>query len=238
MATSVAPEALPPAGTYNVYTARAEEEDDELEEGKRRLANPRMPIADRQYNFEQAVAYAINLWPDLNLAVQNNWGGPDSADKRDFLVGAIVDLFAEYTDAPPDPKKKTVEEPNVEDVETVLLQYIMEEFEVNIDDDSSVDVASQIIRARAQCTEGKTEELDVLRERYNNRKGKGTENFKRVEDAEQDTDWETDDDDDDDDDDDEGGADVNMDEAPQLVRQPKPEPEVDEDGFTKVTKKR
>lgn len=194
----------------------------------------------RQSNFEQSVAFALHLWPALTLSVQNNWGGPDSADKRDWFAGAIVDLFPEFTDAPPDPasKKKTVEEPDQEYVETFLLQVMVDEFEVNVDDDSGLEAAEQIMRARTQCAEGQFDEFNTLRERFANRNGKKVDAlFKKVEDANQDTDWETDDSGDDDEDDDEdGGADVQMKDAP--IPREKPAPEVDEDGFTKVTRKR
>ena len=45
------------------------------------------------------------------------------------------------------------------------------------------------------------------------------------------TDWDTDDDEDE-------GGDVEMGDAPELVRREKEEPEVDEEGFTKVTRKK
>ncbi|RSM07369.1 hypothetical protein CDV31_008643 [Fusarium ambrosium] len=185
------------------------------------------PAAERQSEFEQAVAYALHLWPALTLSVQNGWGGPDSADKRDWFAGAVVDLFPEFTDAPPaqnDKNAKVPEEPDLEDVETVLLQVMVDEFEVNVDDDSGTEVASNIIRARTGCAVGKFDDVQALRTRWLNLKGT------------KDTDWESDDDDEDD----EGGADVEMDEAPALVSAPKekPQPQVDEDGFTMVTKKK
>lgn len=185
----------------------------------------------RQSNFEQAVAYALHLWPALTLSVQNNWGGPDSADKRDWFAGAVVELFPEFSDAP---QTKTVDEPDMEDVETVLLQVMIDEFEVNVDDDSGTEVATNIIRARAECAIGQFDEVNKLSQRFQNLKGnKVDQMFKKAEDADQDTDWESDDDDEDD----EGGADVDMDDAPALPKE-KPEPEVDDDGFTKVTHKK
>lgn len=196
----------------------------------------------RQSNFEQAVACALHLWPALTLSVQNNWGGPDSSDKRDWFAGAIVDLFPEFTNAPPPTGKnapKTLEEPDLEDVETMLLQVMIDEFEVNVDDDSGMEIAASIFRARSQCAVGQFDEVNTLRERFGNLKGKKVDQmFKKAEDADQDTDWESDDSEDDEDD--VGGADVDMDDAPPLVSVPKekPPPEVDEDGFTKVTKKR
>ena len=198
--------------------------------------------AIRQSNFEQGVAYSLHLWPSLTLAVQNGWGGPDSSDKRDWFAGAVVDLFPEFADTAPDPSAKKAakapEEPDLEDVETVLLQVMVDEFEVNVDDESGNEVAGNIIRARKGCEVGDFQEVEKLKERFMNRKGTKMEAmFKKVEDADQDTDWETDDSGDDSDD---GGADVEMENAPQLVKAPKekPEPQVDEDGFTMVTKKR
>lgn len=127
----------------------------------------------------------------------------------------------------------------MEDVETVLLQVMVDEFEVNVDDDSGYEVAAQIIRARTQCAVGQWDEVNALAERFANRKGKKVDQmFKKGEDVDQDTDWESDDEDDDDGDDDD--QDVDMEEAPAAQAKPKekPAPEVDEDGFTKVTKKR
>lgn len=194
-------------------------------------------LAERQSEFEQAVAYALHLWPALTLSVQNGWGGPDSADKRDWFAGAVADLFPEYTDTPPK-NGKVPEDPDLEEVETVLLQIMVDEFEVNVDDDSGTEVAGNILRARASCTLGTFDEVKALRTRWLNRKGTKVEGlFKKAEDADQDTDWESDEDDSEDY---EGSADVEMDEAPPLVAVPKekPQPQVDEDGFTMVTKKK
>ncbi|KAM0460999.1 hypothetical protein ACHAPV_000969 [Trichoderma viride] len=200
------------------------------------------PAATRQSNFEQAVACALHLWPALTLSVQNNWGGPDSSDKRDWFAGAVVDLFSEFTDAQPGETAKATnaaDEPDMEDVETVLLQVMIDEFEVNIDDDSGLEVARSIVKARSQCAIGDfSDEVKTLNERFANRTAnKVDQMFKKAEDQDQDTDWESGDSDEDDED---NGGDVDMDEAPPLVsaRKEKPAPEVDEDGFTMVTKKK
>lgn len=200
------------------------------------------PAATRQSNFEQAVACALHLWPALTLSVQNGWGGPDSSDKRDWFAGAVVDLFSEFTDAQPGETAKATnaaDEPDMEDVETVLLQVMIDEFEVNIDDDSGLEVARSIVKARSQCAIGDfSDEVKTLNERFANRTAnKVDQMFKKAEDQDQDTDWESGDSDEDDGD---NGGDVDMDEAPPLVsvRKEKPAPEVDEDGFTMVTKKK
>ncbi|KAM3457660.1 hypothetical protein NHJ6243_007749 [Beauveria neobassiana] len=203
------------------------------------------PASTRQHNFEQAVAYALHLWPALTLSVANGWGGPDSSEKRDWFAGAIVELFPEFTDADaaaaPDGTSSTAasaaDEADTEDVETVLLQVMVDEFEVNVDDDSALEVAQQIVRARTQCAAGQFDETNALAERFAKLKGgKVGQMFQKAEDPNQDTDDDPDDSEDDDDDDE--GSDVDMGDAPAPVPMEKQEPQVDEDGFTMVTKKK
>lgn len=222
------------------------------------MTNPSLfflTTATCQTQFEQGVAIALHLWPALSLAVQNNWGGPDSADKRDWFAGAIVDLFpdlnkvlapqqsAEQQQQQTAQKKTTnnddheeaTEEPDQLDIETVLLQVMLDEFEVNVDDDSAFEVAEQILRVRLGCLKGKFDEVDALRRRFEGKSGGKNVVFKKAEDQDDDTDWDTDDDEED------GDSDEEMGEAPALVpTQPKEkvEPEVDEDGFTKVVGKK
>ncbi|EAA28310.1 hypothetical protein GE21DRAFT_9126 [Neurospora crassa] len=206
-----------------------------------------------QSQFEQGVAIALHLWPALSLAVQNNWGGPDSADKRDWFAGAVVDLFPDLnkvlapasekqqqpsntTQKSTDDHEEATEEPDQLDIETVLLQVMLDEFEVNVDDDSAFEVAEQILRVRLGCLKGKFDEVDALRRRFEGKGGNKKVVFKKAEDQDNDTDWDTDDDE-------EVDSDEEMGDAPALVpttQQPKEkvEPEVDEDGFTKVVGKK
>ncbi|RCI16729.1 hypothetical protein L249_2762 [Ophiocordyceps polyrhachis-furcata BCC 54312] len=193
------------------------------------------PSTTRQNNFEQAVAYSLHLWPALTLAVHNGWGGASSSDKRDWFAGAIVDLFpafAENATTQPD-------EPDVDDVEEVLLQVMADEFDVDVDDESAADVARVIVDARVQCALGQFGPVDALRERFCARGGASVDAmFKQAPDEETDSEWDTDGSQDEADAD--GGADIAMNDAPPLatVAKGKPEPQIDQDGFTMVTKKK
>lgn len=170
--------------------------------------------------------------------MQNNWGGDDSADKRDWLAGQVVEQFPAFTSTSnagsstkPADHKEDDQEPDPEYIEELLLQVMLDEFEVNIDDESAFDVATEIVRLRGQCAKGNFEDVDRLLARWQARKGTKVV-FTQGKDQDEDTDW---DDTDGDDDDEEMG------EAPPLVAaapKEKPAPEVDEDGFTKVTRKR
>ena len=191
--------------------------------------------------------------------MQNNWGGGDASDKRDWLAGVIVDMFPSFIDLAKKPSSTTassststtaqqpstkpstasaaalIEEPDLEDIETTLLQVMVDEFDVNVDDDTGFETAETMMRVRAQCAKGNFDEVNNLRRRWEAGKGKKIV-MQQAADADQDTDWESDDDEGDED----GDGDVDMDEAPALTRTPKEkqEPEIDEDGFTKVTRKR
>ncbi|KAI2472911.1 pre-rRNA-processing protein TSR2 [Annulohypoxylon bovei var. microspora] len=190
----------------------------------------------RQAQFEQGVAISLHLWISLTVAVQNSLGGPDSDDKRDWFAGAVVDMFPSFVDLakPRKPHQKIPQDPVAEDVEATLLQVMWDEFETNIDDDSEVEVAERIMKVRAHCADGNFEFVEDLRRRWLATKGK-TVKVQEVDGGDQETDWGSDDDDDDEED-----EDVEMDEAPALVAAPeeRPPPEVDEDGFTKVTRKK
>ncbi|KAK9772933.1 putative Pre-rRNA-processing protein TSR2 [Seiridium cardinale] len=197
----------------------------------------------RQENFEQSVALTLHIWPALTLAVQNNWSDNSGEDVRDWFAGAVVELFPSLVDVAKFSaqlaqnkglkRPENLEEPFQEDIETRLLQIMADEFNVDVDDDSSFEIAEQIMKLRAQCTKGQFEEVDKLREKWSSGKGKKVV-MKQAPDQDQDTDWE------DESGDEEEDEDVDMDEAPALVAAPKekPPPEVDEDGFTKVSRKK
>ncbi|KAI1769420.1 pre-rRNA-processing protein TSR2 [Hypoxylon sp. FL1150] len=198
----------------------------------------------RQEQFEQGVAISLHLWLSLTVAVQSNLGGPSSEDKRDWFAGAVVDMFPSFVDLakprePSSQKEPVPRDPEADDVEATLLQVMWDEFETNVDDDSEVEVAERIMKARAQCAAGSFEFVEDLRRRWLATKGK-TVHVQVADGGDQETDWESDDDDDDDDEGSEEDGDVQMDEAPALVAAPKERPprEVDEDGFTKVTRKK
>ncbi|KAI1277042.1 Pre-rRNA-processing protein TSR2-domain-containing protein [Xylaria sp. FL0933] len=216
----------------------------------------------RQQQFEQGVAISLHLWQSLTIAVQNNWGGPDSSDKRDWLAGVIVDMFPSFVDlatttaaastsnipstsntssqnssAKP-PSKKLPDEPIPEEIEETLLQVMFDEFEANVDDQSEAEVADRIIKCRAQCADGNFALVEELRARWLDTKGKKVV-AQAAADPDQDTDWESGSDDENGDED--ANGDVDMDDAPALVPvapKVKPQPEIDEDGFEKVSRKK
>ena len=174
--------------------------------------------------FARGVLARLALWPALRAAVDNAWGGPASASKRTWLASVLVDAFETETDPAPD----------AEYVAATLLQVMEDEFDVVLEDGSEDAVARDVVRLWGAVNAGTGaggEGERAVREveaRAEEVRGKTVE--VEVEDAEVEADgsgseWE--------DEEDEG-----EDEAPQLLdraqRAPKPEPVVDEDGFTLV----
>ncbi|KFZ12585.1 hypothetical protein V501_04138, partial [Pseudogymnoascus sp. VKM F-4519 (FW-2642)] len=84
--------------------------------------------------LDLGISLSLFLWPALTLAVQNNWGGPSSSDKRDWFGGAISEYVTSSTEV------------DEEDVEAMLVQVMLDEFEVAVDDGSAGEVADDIIR--------------------------------------------------------------------------------------------
>jgi pre-rRNA-processing protein TSR2 len=80
--------------------------------------------------WELGVSLILNFWPALTDAVNSNWGGPDSSDKRDWLCGHIADLWDSIPDA------------DEFEIESTLVQVMEDEFEVALEDDSAFEVDS------------------------------------------------------------------------------------------------
>lgn len=192
--------------------------------GPQAVASGSATVEQLQTAFDNSIWYLLSLWQPLHIAVQNAWGGPDSADKRDWFAGAVSDLLT------------TRPETDQEDLELFLLQIMGDEFECNVEDESEVAVAGDILKVRSRMMETRSLQaaLDV-EQRWKNRGSMKTDKVV-VQEVNQDADEEEFEGFDDD-------EDMEMEEAPVLVSAPKvpkekPIPEVDDDGFTKVSGKK
>ena len=194
-------------------------------------SNQEKPTGQQQLTpLDRGIILAIHTWPAMTLAVSSNWGGPESSDKRDWLCGAISDMLH---DRP---------ETDAEDLEDVLIQAMNDEFDVVVDDDSAAGIGMMIIRLWEQAKGGDYREIDQMWTDWEEKRSRklGSSNnssmFRSVE--ANDGDQETSDEEDEDDD-----GDVEMNEAPELVvsssgARVRVEPEVDDEGFTKVVGKK
>lgn len=187
-----------------------------------------MKIEKIQSKFDLAIALCLSTWSALTLAVQNSWGGPDSSEKRDWFAGAISDLISTTPDA------------DVEYVEEFMLQIMNDEFDVNVEDGSGEEISAKIIGLRKLTLQGDFTMVDDMYSKWQERQSKGGGgkiNFQHVtrDDNEDETDWNSDDIDEE-----EADDDVEMGEAPALLKVPKEkvQPRVDDEGFTEVVSKK
>lgn len=158
----------------------------------------------------------------MRAALENNWGGPDSSDKRDWFAGAVSDLLTSHPDE------------GQEYLEDFLVQVMGDEFECNVEDESEAAVAGDILKVRSRLVaERNLQAAQEVEQRWRNR-GSMKHDKVVVQEIDQDADEEEF----------EGfGDDDEMEDAPPLVsvqRAPKEKviPEVDDDGFTKVVGKK
>lgn len=104
----------------------------------------------QQSRFELAVCMMVYKWDDLETAVDNGWGGPESAAKRDWITAIIVDLF------------KTQKVVDAALIEETMLYAMVDEFDTNVEDDSALPIAVGIINLYKECSEGNYSMLEEL----------------------------------------------------------------------------
>ncbi|KAL1926860.1 hypothetical protein VTP01DRAFT_5506 [Rhizomucor pusillus] len=170
--------------------------------------------------FEEGVTYIFKAWTALKLAVEQEWGGIESAEKRDWMIETIVDYFGKHG-------KKL----DVDDVEPILEQIMADEFQTILEDDSAYQVAKHLVELFRQCIQGNFTEVERLRAKYGGQRQQDATTSSMQQPGD-DSDEDDDDDDDIEDDDDNEDEDMEMDEAgPSNSKQ---EPEIDDDGFQTV----
>jgi len=173
--------------------------------------------------FARGVIAALECWPVLRLAVQESWGGPNGASKQRWIASSIVDTF----------QTNPLDE---EDVELLLLDALVDEFETEVDDGSSQIVARNIVGIWREVTANQMDlvvKLEGESQRLSSRKVQAS---RQVEIGDDDSD------DDSSDGDDENTTNETADNSevthPPTPRSNKLERILDEDGFELVQKGR
>ena len=209
---------------------------------------PTIPI------FARGVLAILDLWPALTIAVREEWGGPESADKKTWIASTIIDEFesrASYIPSTTSSGPSDVADPTTandpplehDDLADLVNQMMSDEFESNIEDGSIDAVAADTVRLWRDILQPApgaqpSTVVDALERKAAEVKGKGIQATKGAglqnENGEEDSDSEWDD---------ESEDGMEVDEAPQLVpvERERVEPVIDDDGFTLVqpkTKKR
>ncbi|RUS28167.1 Pre-rRNA-processing protein TSR2-domain-containing protein [Jimgerdemannia flammicorona] len=130
-----------------------------------------MTTHPNQLAFTDAVTSIFQAWTALKLAVDLDWGGPDSAEKRDWFVDTVVGQFNQ--------KGKKLD---AFDLEVILNQIMEDEFNVTLEDDSAYQVyvifcdppvtivadrivSQHIVKIYNECIQGDYTSVTLLREK-------------------------------------------------------------------------
>ncbi|KAK5780347.1 Tsr2p PWA37_002692 [Arxiozyma heterogenica] len=182
----------------------------ESESGK-----PSLMFSDpkQQARFELGISMLVYSWDALDIAVINQWGGIESAEKRDWITGIIVDLFK---------NNKAVDSPLLEET---LLYAMLDEFDTHVDDGSAQPIANNMIILYDECRQLNYSRVEELYTKWLERQKTGANKERYVEinkvisDSEEDEDM---------------NVEVEQDHIEPASRY---EPIIDDDGFEMVQKK-
>lgn len=196
------------------------------------VLQPLPTIEEASAEFQSGVSAALRAWSALRTAVQSEWGGIESRDKAEYLRNYIFEAFDYRL-----PKCKL----DIDELEDNLAIYMEEEFSIVLEDDSEKELAHLIWQLYQSCGKGDF----TLSRRTVEMSLKATSSSDKVT-VQCDSDDESDDE--------MVVSDSNIQSNEYLFgvphselaknapaptpREPKPEPIVDDDGFTMVTKKR
>ncbi|EUC67459.1 pre-rRNA-processing protein, partial [Rhizoctonia solani AG-3 Rhs1AP] len=163
--------------------------------------------------FARGVIALLDSWDVLRLAISEGWGGPESSAKRTWLASIIVDEFESST---------VSNSPDLDYIADLILQAMSDEFDVDVEDGSADRIAESIVKlwaaepaAAAQMVAG----FQATAQKYSKVQVKASRG-----EGNGDSDWESESEDED-------GVPRLMEPA---APKEKPEPVVDEDGFTLV----
>ncbi|EPY49361.1 rRNA processing protein Tsr2 [Schizosaccharomyces cryophilus OY26] len=104
--------------------------------------------------FEYAAGVLVCCWPIMRQAVAEEWADVDTADKRDWMAGALVDYICSAKDV------------DAWDIEELILQILQDEFNVgSVEDDSPYILAQDLHRVWQAALEDNFDPIRDIHER-------------------------------------------------------------------------
>lgn len=114
-------------------------------------AQPKL-TAEAVIQFQEGIDLLFSRWTALQMAVQNEWGGPHSHLRARQIIVEIFSLFTQ--------SKERVYIDDVED----MLEEAMLSLSVEIDDGSIEEIAEKLMLMHEECLEGNFVSIQRLRE--------------------------------------------------------------------------
>ncbi|KAI8873059.1 hypothetical protein GQ42DRAFT_153101 [Ramicandelaber brevisporus] len=112
--------------------------------------------------FEDGIVSLFSFWTALNLAVENEWGGAESSEKREFMVDSFMEYFDEHGTAY-----------EIDDLEEWLVGFMGDCFGIDLEDDSEVEVAKRMAELYSDCVKGDFSQIEALRAKREARRQQG-----------------------------------------------------------------
>ena len=103
-------------------------------------------------DFGRCVAAIFRRWTALQLAVENEWGGPASKQKAEELKDNVLEWLLE----------EGAKERYEDDLEDALEDSLTDDFRVNLEDGSAREVARLVFQARAACAAENAAEVERI----------------------------------------------------------------------------
>lgn len=161
----------------------------------------------------------------MSLAVQQEWGGPDSADKRTWLADqVVVHFYPEVTDDGSTRTKVPDRNDDIDAVEDILLDAMENEFNAQLEDDSARQIATEAVSLFEATAQGDFRPVEELVARATAARNLGQGNDDSSEDGSDDGEEAT------------SGEAMEVDSEASSSR--RPEPVIDDDGFELVQKRK
>ncbi|XP_062143270.1 pre-rRNA-processing protein TSR2 [Alnus glutinosa] len=101
--------------------------------------------------LREGIGLVFSKWWALQMAVQNEWGGPDSGRKADQLASDIISWFTQSR-----------EPLYIDDLENMLHQ-VLESLNTLAEDGSAEEVAEKLMIMHEECLEGNFKSIENLR---------------------------------------------------------------------------
>lgn len=196
--------------------------------------------------FARGVFAILHSWPALRIAIQQGCVTTQgAAEGRTALAEDLVDLFYTTVTSGSDDGEALSEVPDLEDIEDVLLHIVSHMFRVSLEDGSEATVAKDLIGLWKECVArarnggagagdaGLMEKFEAAATKAKAEDGEGRKIQVHIEDGSSD-----DDDGEDSDEEMEGVEEAQTAAASAPAPRQREAPQIDEDGFETVTKKK
>ncbi|MQM05372.1 hypothetical protein Taro_038184 [Colocasia esculenta] len=125
-------------------------------------ATPRhdVPETDQLPAMAEGISLVLSRWAALQMAVEKGWGGRDSHRKSRDLAAALLSWFDESKGRS---LKPHVLLHHIDDLESMLDEFMVLSFNTEVEDGSIEEVAEQLMIMHEDVQQGNFEHIEKLK---------------------------------------------------------------------------